>query len=525
MSAEGIEEPPPSPSSKARGAVLVAAIFFAAGAGLVYELIAGTLSSYLLGDSVTQFSVVIGIFLSAMGLGSYLSGKVKKDLASWFVAVEIAAGLLGGLSALAAFAAFALTQSYQFVLLGSVVVVGTLVGFEIPLVVRILRELEALEDALAHALAADYMGALFASICFPFLLLPYFGLVRAGLVMGILNVLVGAFTLHVFREDIGKHYRSLAIGTFLSLAILFAAMIFAGASVGWLENQLYQDEVVHAETTKAARLVLTRWRGDIRLYLNGHLQFSSVDEYRYHETLVHPAMLASERRNHILILGGGDGLAAREVLRYAEVKSIDLVDIDPRLTELFSTRPMLTDLNQNSLNHPKVTVLNTDAMAFLEKTTKHYDVIMADLPDPSTPSLGKLYSRSFYQLVGRRLAEGGMFVTQATSPFRSREAFWTIKQTIEAAQIHADPHRKFQARGMNIVVPTFGTWGFILAGAQKPDPTARRIQVPTRFIRDEYIPGLFTFPKDMAESPQSVSQLNDPQVQIRYVEGYHRYLQ
>lgn len=516
---------PPAVTEKARGAVLVVAIFLAAGAGLVYELIAGTLSSYLLGDSVTQFSLVIGVFLTAMGLGSYLSGRIKKNLVAAFIAVEIAAGLTGGLSSLVAFTAFSLSESYEPVLLACVVLVGTLVGFEIPLVVRILGEIEDLEDALANALAADYLGALAASLLFPFVLLPYFGLIRAGLVVGMVNVLVGIFTLHVFRHELGRRTRKLAWAAAGSLLVLGLALAGSGRLVTWLEARLYQDEVVLAETTGMARLVLTRWRSDVRLYLDGHLQFSSVDEYRYHETLVHPAMGLAERRQRVLILGGGDGLAAREVLKYPEVEAIDLVDIDPRVTDLFRTRPMLTVLNDGALNHPKVRVINADAMTFLRETEGFYDVILIDLPDPSTPSLAKLYSRSMYRLVGHRLAEGGALMTQATSPFRSRDAFWTIKATIEAAEIHTHPERLFLARGLHTVVPTFGTWGFILAAARRPRPEDIQIRVKTRYLSKELLPSLFNFPEDMAERPSPVSRLDDPQVHLRYVEGYHRYLQ
>ena len=138
-----------------------------------------------------------------------------------------------------------------------------------------------------------------------------------------------------------------------AIVLLLAAFVGAGRFVTFLENQLYQDEILLAEDTPYQRLVVTRWRQDVRLYLNGHLQFSSVDEYRYHEALVHPAMCLAERRANILILGGGDGLAAREVLKHEGVERIDLVDIDPAVTGLFRDHPMLSRLNRGSLRHPR----------------------------------------------------------------------------------------------------------------------------------------------------------------------------
>jgi spermidine synthase len=507
------------------GPLLIASIFAAAGSGLVYELVAGTLSSYLLGDSVTQFSLVIGLFLTAMGLGSFLSGKVTRNLPAWFVAVEIGAGLTGGLTPMVAFSAFAFTESYMAILIFCITIVGGLVGFEIPLVVRILREIESLKDALANVMAADYMGALVASVVFPFLLLPHLGLVRAGIFTGLVNILVAAFTLRVFQDRIGKQLKPLRLAVTLAAGILLAAFTLAPGVVSWLEAHLYQDEVILAQTTPLQRLVLTRWREDIRLYLNGHLQFSSVDEYRYHEALVHPAMSLAERRKRVLILGGGDGLAAREVLRYPEVEHIDLVDLDPVVTQLFSTREMLTALNKGSLKDPRVTVHNKDAMRFLEFSKKHWDVILVDLPDPSSPAIAKLYSNSFYRLAGRHLASGGILCTQSTSPFRSREAFWCIHHTIEAAEIYGSPTKHFRARGYHMVVPTFGTWGFILAGELLPDPSKIKLRLPMRFLNQDMLTSMFVFPSDMQSVKTPISRLNAPHVQDLYLKGYHKYLQ
>jgi spermidine synthase len=295
--------------------------------------------------------------------------------------------------------------------------------------------------------------------------------------------------------------------------------------VTFLEGRLYQDEILLARDTPYQRLVVTRWRQDVRLYLNGHLQFSSVDEYRYHEALVHPAMCLAERRANVLILGGGDGLATREVLKHEGVERIDLVDIDPAVTGLFRDHPTLSRLNGGSLRHPAVRIHNTDAMTYLQDCDRFYDVILADLPDPSDTAVAKLYSRSFFQLAGRRLGAGGMFACQATSPFRSREAFWCIVHTVRSADWGPGQKTRLSARAYHTYVPTFGTWGFVLAAHDPPRIDRLKLDVPTRYLTQSLLPGLFTFPGDMAEVDTPVSRLNDPAVARLYRQGYHEYLE
>jgi len=502
---------------RASGLLLLAAVFVLAVCGLVYELIAGTLSSYLLGDSVTQFSLAIGLFLFGMGLGSYISRFVTKHLLAIFIAVELLIGLVGGAMALVGFALFAFTEFYVPGLIGMVIAVGLLVGLEIPLVIRILRESGELRVTVANVLSVDYVGALIAAVIFPFLLLPQLGLARAGLVMGLSNVLVGALLLGVLGDRIGRARRPLGIAATLSALLLVAGLIGAGQLVDFLENKLYQHDIILSRTTAHQRLVVTRNKQDIRLFLNGQLQFSSIDEYRYHEALVHPAMSLAEKHAEVLILGGGDGMAVREVLKFSGVTRIDLVDLDPIVTGLFTRNPLLSSLNGGSLKDPRVHIHNQDAMRYLETTKRIYDVILLDLPDPSEAVLGKLYSRPFYRLASQRLAPGGMLTTQATSPFRSREAFWCIVHTMRAAG--------FQVRPYHTIVPTFGTWGFALAGRGKVDPARIKLEVPTRYLTAALLPGLFAFPKDMAEVSTPISGLNDPVVTRLYRDGYSKYLE
>lgn len=507
------------------GAVLVAAIFVLAICGLVYELIAGTLSSYLLGDSVTQFSLVIGLFMTAMGVGSYVSKYFGGDLLSRLISVEIAVGLVGGLMGLACFAAFSFDYMYQPILFGFVVATGLLVGLEIPLVTRILRSASSLRITLANVLSADYAGALFASALFPFLLLPFLGVVRAGLVMGLLNVGVAAAVIGVFRHRLGKSSRGLLQQAVTAFAMLAGAFVFSGTMVSFLETRLYADEIVFAQTTPYQRIVVTRWRDNLRLFLNGHLQFASVDEYRYHEALVHPAMGWVRRRENVLILGGGDGLAAREVAKYPDVQTIDLVDIDPAVTELFATNPLLTEVNHHIFDDPRLTVHNQDAFAFLRTTREAYDVILLDLPDPSTPELSKLYSRPFYGLAAQHLRSGGLIAAQCTSPFRSREAFWCAVHTLASIPSGPARERGMQVRPYHTIVPTFGTWGFAVAGAQVPPAVEWEQRVDMRYLNRDVLAAALVFPPDMTEVETPVTSLDDPVIARLYRGGYHKYLE
>jgi spermidine synthase len=515
---------PAIPHRRYAGPLLIGAIFVLAVCGLVYELIAGALSSYLLGDSITQFSLVIGLFLTAMGAGSFLSKYIRDDLLATLIEIELWIGVVGGLTALLGFAAFAHTDYYTPLLLGLVVVVGTLVGLEVPLVIRILRELSTLPVTLANVLSADYLGALAASLLFPFLLLPYLGIVRAGLLMGLLNVAVAALLYVAFRPMIARRHRRVQAIAIVAAVLLLGAFAGAGQLVAWFENRVYEDEILLAQDTSYQRLVLTRWRDDVRLYLDGHLQFSSVDEYRYHEPLVLPAMSLAERHARVLILGGGDGLAARQVLKFAGVEQIDLVDLDPAVTRLFRSRPLLTHLNEGALRDARVTIHNTDALAFLKAGSSRYDVIIMDLPDPSRPEVAKLYSREFFGVAAQRLAAGGVLVTQATSPFRAREAFWCIANTIAATPVgvagetlHVHPYQTY--------VPSFGTWGFVLAARRDLPIADAEIDVPGRFLTTQTLAGLFVFAPDSDRVETPINTLDDPVVWRLYTRGYHKYLE
>jgi spermidine synthase len=284
------------------------------------------------------------------------------------------------------------------------------------------------------------------------------------------------------------------------LAFLAIAFGFAGQFVSLAEANLYNEDIVHAESSPYQRIVVTRWRDELRLYLNHNLQFSSRDEYRYHEALVHPGLAALPGARRVLVLGGGDGMAVREILKYPQVGSITLVDLDPRMTELFAQSPMLRDLNGGALASAKLKIVNADALQWLEQSQEVFDFVVVDFPDPSNHSLGKLYSTAFYRLLKQHVADTGHIVVQATSPLYARESFWTVVASLEAAGWRTAPY--------HALVPSFGEWGFILAGRRDYRPPAS-IPVATRFVTPDALPALFHFPTDMARVPAEPNRLDN----------------
>ncbi len=478
---------------------LLFSVFIVASCGLAYELIAGALASYLLGDSVTQFSTVIGVYLFAMGIGSWLSKHVGGQLLIRFIQIEMMVGLIGGLSAGLLFLIFTLHDGpFRLMLYGLVMLIGILVGLEIPLIMRILKREVAFKDLVSQVLSVDYLGALAVSVLFPLLLAPHLGLVRSALLFGFLNVLVAGWALWLFREQIGA---ATLLRTQCATIAVLLAVGFAGAGrfVDMAEANLYAEDIVHAETSPYQRIVVTRWRDDLRLYLNHNLQLSSRDEYRYHEALVHPGLASLPRARRVLVLGGGDGMAVREILKYPQIEAVTLIDLDARMTELFAQSPMLRKLNGDAFADPRVRVVNADALQWLEQSAESFDFIISDFPDPSNFSLGKLYSTAFYRLLQRHLNADGRLVVQATSPLYARTSFWTVVATLEAAGWKTAPY--------HALVPSFGEWGYILAGRSDYRPPDT-IAVPTRFLSGATLPTLFQFPPDMARVDAEPNRLD-----------------
>ena len=492
---------------------LLASVFVVAACGLVYELAAGALASYLLGDSVLQFSTVIGAYLFAMGIGSYLSRFFEHQLVAHFLRIELLVGLVGGLMPAALFALFNVAAgSFRFALYALVLLVGTLVGLEIPLVMRILKRhfsaRYALKDLVSQVLTFDYLGALAVSVAFPLLLVPQLGLIRTGAFFGLLNVGVAVWALWLFRAEL-RRLRAHSLACALSVAALCGAFAGADAVTTWAEERFYAESVLYSENSAYQRVVVTSGKAGVRLFLNGNLQFHSRDEYRYHEALVHPAMAAHGGPKQVLVLGGGDGMAVREVLKHPQVEQVTLVELDPHMTRLFADQPLLRRLNADALHSPKLKIVNADAFGWLEHNPAlQFDVIIVDFTDPTNIAVGKLYTTSFYRLIDHHLAAGGYATVQTTSPLIARKSFWTVAQTIEAAGLGTTPYHAH--------VPSFGEWGFIVA-SRRPYALPRQLPPGLRFISLDGLPALFQFPPDMARVPADVNRLSN-QVLVRTYE-------
>ena len=486
------------------GILLFITVLLIAACGLIYELIAGTLASYLLGDSVLQFSTIIGCYLFAMGIGSALSRYIDRGLAYRFVWIELLLGVVGGFSSALLFLAFAYTQGFQLLTYALVIVIGVLVGLEIPLLMRIIRGRYHFRDVVAHVLTFDYLGALGASLLFPILLVPYLGLVRSAMLFGIVNVAVAFWSTFLFAQQLARAsvLRVVCLVVLCGLGIGFAQAKHITVAA---EDNIYADEIIFARDTRYQHIVLTRFKDDIRLFLNSHLQFSSRDEYRYHEALIHPGLSAIPAPRRVLVLGGGDGLAVREILKYPQLESITLVDLDPEMTRLFSTHPMLTALNQKSFLSPKVRIINADAFPWVDSNSDSFDFIVIDFPDPTNYSLGKLYTTAFYKAAARHLSAQGLMVVQSTSPMFARDSYWCIAETIKQAGLRTYPY--------HVYVPSFGEWGFVIGGNREYE-MPNSLPSGLRFIDLKSLPTLFQFPPDMAPLPMPPNRLND-QVLVR----------
>ena len=499
--------------------LLILAVFVVASCGLAYELIAGALSSYLLGDSILQFSTIIGCYLFAMGVGSHLSRYVKdEDVLARFVDIELLVGLLGGLSAMVLFVVFAwLSAPFRSVLYALVFAIGVLVGMEIPLVMRALNHGDVkFSELVSRVLTFDYLGALAVSLLFPLLLAPRLGLSRTALLFGIANVAIAFWTIHRYRSQL-KDAASRILRASLVMVVLVVGFFFADRLTHWSERGLYGDEIVHAVTTPYQRLVITRWKDDLRLYINGNLQFSSRDEHRYHEALVHPMMESLPWAKHILVLGGGDGLALREVLRYPNVQKVTLVDLDHRVTDLFKSSEPLVALNQGSFSDPRVTVVNQDAALWLEASgDAMFDAVIVDFPDPSNFSLGKLYSVPFYRGLLRHVAAHGMVVVQSTSPYFAPRAYWSIDATLKEAGFRTWPYHAY--------VPSFGEWGFVLASADGTFVPPVQYRLPMRFLDAETTREMFRFAADMPHPKVEANRLNNQSLVRYFDEDWHQFI-
>ncbi|MFG3656737.1 polyamine aminopropyltransferase [Streptomyces sp. NPDC047706] len=483
------------PVRQATGRFLVlAGVFVCAACGLVYELELIALASYLIGDSVTQASVVLSVMVFAMGIGSLAAKRLRRHAAAGFGAVEAILALFGGCSAMALYAVFAWTGDWgglwadgpRWLLVAFSLAIGLLIGAEIPLLMELIQRIRRQDagGAVADLFAADYVGALVGGLAFPFLLLPFFGQLTGALLTGAVNVVAGGcLVLGLFRRDLTRRARRLLIAANVAvLTVLAVAAALVDDFERAARSAVYGRDVRVAVRTDVQEIVLTGGTEGrpLDLFIDGRLRVSGRDERRYHQGLVGPAMNGPHAR--VLILGGGDGLAAREVLRHPGVRHVEVVELDAEVVQLANRDPALSELNGHAYDDPRVHVTTADAFRWLRGApTASYDVVIADLPDPGITASTKLYSQEFYGLARRVLADGGRLSVHA-GPVDSRpDVFWTVETTIRAAGLHTAPHR---VPG-HVSAPTAGRpgrtpddWGFVLAAPGGTPPLDRAVRVP-----------------------------------------------
>lgn len=500
--------------------LLFAIIVVAGLCSLMYELLISTTSSYLLGDSVKQFSLTIGIYMAAMGVGSYLSQFVKDKLLSWFVYTEIFLGIIGGISVplMYYFFNYLSVQAFQAMMLSITFIIGLLTGLEVPLLIRFLKKYFPLKSNVAYVLSLDYIGALIATVVFPFLLLPFLGTFKTSVLFGIVNIIMGAIVYLFFIKKLelprDKKAEKLLV---VSLLFLTVMLFKAGSLLSQWEDKIFSHKVIYSKESPYQNLVVTKNKKDIRLYINNIIQFSSIDEYRYHESLAHIPLCYAREKSRVLILGGGEGLLAREVLRHANVDHITIVDLDAEVFALARENKEIAALNDHALSHPKVHLVADDAMQYLIKNQALYNVIIADLPDPSNESLSRLYSTSFYKLIKQNLTNDGIFVTQASSVFHTNKAYWCIHNTIDSSGFEfVKPYHTY--------VPSFGDWGFIMAANYDLSSIQWKKCIESKYISESQWEVMQHFDNDIA-APKGieVNRMDDARLLRYFLEDWNKW--
>lgn len=506
--------------------VLKVAIFATGFAGIVAEYVLSTLATYFIGDSVFQWTMIVSLMLFFMGIGARLSKYLNKDLISTFLILEVILSLLVSFSSILVYTLAAISAYYGIVIYTLCVSIGLLIGLEIPLVIRINEEYEDLKTNISSVLEKDYYGSLLGGVFFGFVGLPFLGLTYTPFVLGFVNLSVAVFVAFVLYKKLPSN-TSKKIVSLLAITTLIIATGLASTSpiIQWGEQKKYKDKVVFSEQTKYQKIVMTSWQEEYWLYLNGNLQFCSLDEEMYHEPLVHPAMQLYPKPTDVLVLGGGDGCAVRELLKYDSLQSIELVDLDPKITELAKTHEVLTKINEHSLMSEKVSVFNQDAYQYLEKeNSKFYDVIIIDLPDPRNVELSRLYSYEFYTICQRRLRPGGILITQAGSPYFASKAYKCIYKTMEAAGFTTVP--------MHNQVISMGQWGWML-GVKKEGLDTNNLKkrmkqidfngIQTKWIHKEAMPLLMSFGKESffldEKENIDINRIHDPVLYRYYLKG------
>ncbi|MBB1419069.1 polyamine aminopropyltransferase [Pseudoalteromonas sp. SG44-1] len=530
--------------------LLITVMAILAGCGLIYEYLLSHYAGRVLGSVESAIYAMIGTMIVAMGIGAFLA-RWFKDAFTAFAWLESLIALVGMGCILAIASVIAVSYSLphifsdifnlpaDVILNGYVfqklqewsrflpyvfgLLLGLLIGMEIPLIARIRQHVYGrfLENNAGTIYGADYIGAGIGAAIWVSIMLAM-PIMQAAAWTALFNIIAGLAFLWRYHSYV--RYAKLLLVCHIALLVLFGFILMLGSS--WmkdLSNVLYKDKVIYSEATKYQHLVLTerlsRNQPDpiTDLYLNGRLQFSSIDEQIYHSMLVYPPLLASNRHDNVLIIGGGDGLALRDVLKWP-VKEVTLIDLDAQLLSLFghdddefnppaAIHERLTKLNKHSMADPRSHIKVGDAFLEVERLLdegKRFDTIIIDLPDPNHPDLNKMYSDYFYNHIRQLLAADGAMAVQSTSPYHAKKAFLSIGKTVKAAGFkHVEQYQQN--------IPSFGQWGWTIATTTGQSASARisditSLPVASRWISKKYLLAAFVFPNHYFE------QINDIEV-------------
>lgn len=430
---------------------------------IIYELLLATTSANITGNSLRSYSIAIGLFLAGLGTGAFVSRWIKTKMeADLFIFIEMALAFCGGFASISLFLSLTYTRYFSFLLVVLTFLIGFLSGFEIPLLTRIFQaqKKSQLKSVLANMLSFDYLGGLVGSLLFPFILLPYLGIVRLSFLTGTVNIFMALLAIYLFWPQLKFKFTALISSVILLIVLIFGA-VFSTPIYNFAESNLYRDPIIYSQTSQFQRIVITQKNQDLRMYLNGGIQFSSLDEYRYHEALVIPSLVKTIAENDfkpdlkIAIFGGGDGLIIKQLQKFDDyISKVVLVDIDSAVTEIANTE-LLSSLNENAFKYSKLELKNEDVSQWIKTEKTKFNLIISDLPDPDDAAIAKLYAKEFYTWVKLILQPGGIFVTQATSIYSTPKAHYGILKTMANA---------FNSQPINYAsyVPSFGLWGFIL---------------------------------------------------------------
>ncbi len=526
--------------------LLILTMAVLAGCGLIYEYLLSHYAGRVLGVMESTIYTMIGLMIVSMGLGAFAARNVRCAF-NGFVWLELMIALLGSCSILIIGGLIAITQIFPQLIADMLslppdmkpqgglfqqlswiafnspyffgVILGFFIGMEIPLIARIREHIhqQHLANNLGTIYGADYVGAGIGAAIWVIFLLSI-DISKAAALTASLNLIAGAFFILRYWQHL--NWRK----TFVSLHCMLAVVIVLMFSYGnhWLNQMnslLYLDKVVHTDKTRYQQLTFTeRHMGleqdnIINFYLNGRLQFSSIDENIYHDYLVAPVMAASARQENILIIGGGDGLALRDVLKY-NPKSVTLIDLDSELIDIFKDPTSLVNprlarqilqLNQQSLQDERVKIYRADAFIAINELLKNkqsFDAIIVDLPDPSHPDLNKLYSVNFYARLNLLLAGDGLIAIQSTSPYHAKDSFIAIGNTLEAANFnHVEQYHDN--------VPSFGEWGWTIASKTGASPLARlnkltELPVAHQWLNLSILKSAFIFPNNFYQNKAEI---------------------